>query len=91
MPAASASVRAAVNGLTLTTPGGSIPVPTLTFPFPAGFDPQNPTATLGISAAQLKTSPPRVLSMAMTDSLGSAGTAMAVLVGCGAAPPVYLR
>jgi large repetitive protein len=84
---ASANVRAAVNGLTVTAPGGSVSVPTLAFPFPAGFDPQNPTAALGISSAQLEKIATALLSLAMTDALGSAGTAMAVLLGCGAGAP----
>jgi hypothetical protein len=84
---ASADVQAAVTSLALTTSAGTITVPSLTFPFPAGFDPQNPSATLGISAAQLESLAAALLLMAMTDAFGSAGTAIAVLLGCGAAAP----
>jgi hypothetical protein len=82
-----ANVQAAVNNLIVTTPAGAVTIPTLPFPFPAGFDPQNPSTTLGISAAQLETIAAALLPVAMADALGSAGTALAVLLGCGAGSP----
>ncbi len=84
---AAAEVQASVSGLSLTTPAGSITVPTLAFPFPAGFDPTNPQPTLGITAAELEALAAALLSLALTDALGSAGTALAVLAGCGAGAP----
>ena len=80
-------VQAGVTGLTLTTPAGTVAVPTLPFPFPAGFDPQNPAASLGVSATQLESFVAALLSVASADALGSAGTALSVLLGCGAGAP----
>ena len=80
-------VQAAVTGLTLTTPTGAIVVPTMAFPFPAGFQPTNPSPALGITAAQLENLVAALLSLALTDALGTAGTALAVLAGGGAGVP----
>jgi large repetitive protein len=80
-------IQAAVTGLSLTTPSGTIAVPTLAFPFPAGFDPSNPGPALGITAAQLEHLVAALLALALTDALGSAGTALAVLAGSGAGAP----
>lgn len=82
-----ANVQASVNGLTVTTPAGTINVPTLAFPFPANFDPQNPTAALGISAAELENLVAAMLSTALYDAFGPAGRALAVLLGCGGGAP----
>jgi hypothetical protein len=70
---AAANVQASINGLSLTTPAGSITVPTLAFPLPADFDPANPQPTLGITAAELEALGAALLSLALTDALGSAG------------------
>jgi large repetitive protein len=78
------AVQASINQLNLTTPSGTITVPTLTVPLPAGFDPQNPTAALGISTAQLESLVIATLWEALADALGPAGRALAVILGCGA-------
>ncbi len=83
----SANVQASVNGLALTTSAGTINVPTLPYPFPANFDPQNPAATLGISQAQLENLVAAMLLAALGDAFGGTGVALAVLLGCGAGAP----
>ena len=77
------TVQAAINNLTLTTPTGTITVPTLTLPLPAGFDPHNPTAALGISTTQLESLLTYTLSAALADAFGPVGRAVAVILGCG--------
>jgi Family of unknown function (DUF6603) len=84
---ASADVTASVGGLAVTTPAGTINLPSLSYPFPAGFDPQNPTAALGISTAQLENLIAGLLSAALADALGPAGRSLAVLLGCGGGAP----
>ena len=80
-------MHAAANGLSVTTPAGTVAVPTLAFPFPPGFDPSNPGPVLGITAADLEKLIAAPLAPALTDALGSAGAALVVLAGCGAGVP----
>ena len=77
-PVASASV----TDLSVTTPGGTITVPKIPFPFPAGFDISNPTATLGISVADLEHLLAALIGQELAAQFGSGGLALAALAGC---------
>ena len=76
------TVSAAITGLSVTTPGGTLTVPTVPFPFPSGFDLANPSATLGISVAELEHLVTALLAQALAAQFGSSGLALAALAGC---------
>jgi len=75
-------VAASIAGLAITTPAGTVTIPALAFPFPPGFDLTNPAATLGISVAQLESVVLALLEQGAATQLGSAGLALAALLGC---------
>ena len=76
------SASASVTGLSVTTPGGTVNVPKVPFPFPSGFDISNPTATLGISVADLEHLVAALLVRELAAQFGSSGLALAALAGC---------
>ena len=81
------AVGLTATNLLIGLPEGTVTVPSLSFPFPAGFDITSPAATLGLTPAQLQT---LVLGFALrqlTSTLGSAGAAVAALSGLSAALP----
>ncbi|HEY6481280.1 MAG TPA: DUF6603 domain-containing protein, partial [Streptosporangiaceae bacterium] len=82
-----AVVTAEISGLAITTPAGTITVPAVTFPFPAGFDLANPGAALGIGAADLEKLLFALVAHALGEGLGSPGLALAALLGCTAGLP----
>lgn len=82
-----AQVSAAINGLAVTTPAGVINIPALSFPVPAGFDPQNPGPALGITTAELENFVAAMLAGSFRDAFGVTGQALAVLLGAGAGAP----
>ena len=77
------SVAAVIDGLTVTTSGGVVAVPTITYPFAGSFDVANPMSALGIGADVLERLVQALLLRALTSSLGPMGTGFALLLGCG--------
>lgn len=76
-------VTVAINALSITTPGGTITVPSITYPFAAGFDVTDPASALGIGVAELELLVQALLVRALTAAFGPTGTGLAVLLGCG--------
>src|SRR5579864_3095214 len=76
-------VSATLSGLSIATPAGTLHIPRITYPFPAGFDVSNPGAALGIGVADLERLAQALLARALGMACGRAGTALAVLLGCG--------
>ncbi|MEO7040098.1 MAG: hypothetical protein ABI446_12540, partial [Gemmatimonadaceae bacterium] len=77
------TVTAAIAGLAVTTPTGTITVPSMTYPFASAFDVANPMAALGIGVDVLEKLVQALLVRALTATLGAPGTALAVLLGVG--------
>jgi hypothetical protein len=74
-------VTVRVVNLAVTTAGGTVMLPQLAFPFPSGFDVQNPLGSLGISAADLENLVRGLLTRELGKAFGAAGLALATLLG----------
>jgi large repetitive protein len=80
-------VTATVVNLVFATDSGALTLPSLAFPFPNGFDVQNPLPSLGISVADLENLVRGLLTRALSDMLGSEGLALATLLGAASGAP----
>ena len=82
-----AQVQGAVSNLSLTTPAGTLSLPTLPYPFPPASDPASLAAALHISLAQLEHLAASLLQWAAGNALGPVGKALSVALGCGGGLP----
>lgn len=80
IPGSAPAVQLALDGVSVTTPAGTVQVPSLSFPMPAGFDLSSPAA-LGISAAQLEQVVLALLAGELSSALGPSGLSFAALLG----------
>jgi hypothetical protein len=75
-----------VKNLVVDMPEANVTVPSLAYPFPAGFDITSPSA-LGISTAELQSLVLGLLLRELTNALGGGGMAIGALFGLSASLP----
>jgi hypothetical protein len=74
-------LRAAVENVAVAADGATTTIPSLVFPPPAGFDVNNPAASLGVSLVDLETLFRLLFSRALFAWAGPQGLALSALLG----------
>jgi hypothetical protein len=87
VPGSPTRAAAVVTGLTLTTPAGTVSVPTLSYPPAVAFDVSNPTASLGVAVGSFEHLIVNLAATALSGAFGVTGMALSALLGFGAGVP----